>query len=58
MNWYMSLNIDQKINLKTLFPEILGTEFSSLGCLFSFQERIQMAYNKLKMEGFNIQERT
>ena len=54
MEWYKTLNIDQKVNLKELCPEILGVGFQELNPLFSFTERIEMLYNKLKFEGFEV----
>lgn len=42
------------INFKEYYHLITGISFESLGCLFSFRERVEMAYEKLKMEGFDI----
>ena len=54
MNWYKSLNIDQKIMLKELCYDITGIDFRELGLMFSFRERIEILYNKLVKEGFEI----
>jgi len=54
MKWYLSLNIHQRINAKTCFYLACGVEFEKLAFLFSLRERIEMLYNKLKLEGFNI----
>lgn len=54
MEWYKGLNIDQKINVKMLCPLILGVKFEELNFMFSFRERIEMIYNKLRKEGFQI----
>jgi hypothetical protein len=54
MKWYSTLTIDQKIMLKSLCNTILGVGFNELGPIFTFRERIEMLYNKLKMEGFQI----
>jgi hypothetical protein len=54
MEWYKTLNIHQKINLKELCKVIIGIDFSKLLLLFSFQEGINIIYNKLKLEGFDI----
>lgn len=54
MKWYLTLTIQQKINLKEIYKDITGIDFSSAGCLFSFKERIELVYQKLKNEGFQI----
>jgi hypothetical protein len=54
MEWYKTLNIHQKIYLKALCVDIIGFEFSDLDFMFSFCERINILYNKLKLEGFDI----
>lgn len=54
MKWYTTLTIDQKIMLKSLCKTIFGVGFDELGPLFTFKERIEMIYDKLKMEGFQI----
>jgi hypothetical protein len=54
MEWYKTLNIHQKINLKAMSELIIGVEFSKLAFLFSFREIIDIVYNKLRLEGFDI----
>ncbi len=54
MKWYKTLTVLQRINLKDLFPSIVGVDFQTLGNLFSFRERIEIVYQKMKMEGFQI----
>ena len=54
MEWYKTLNIHQKINLKGMSKLIIGVDFSDLAFMFSFRERIEILYNKLKLEGFDI----
>ena len=54
MKWYKTLSINQKINLKEFCPIILGIKFEDLGFMFSFKERINIIYNKLQNEGFEI----
>lgn len=54
MNWYKSLDLDQRINLKGLAKSIGGIQFEDLTLLFRLDECIYMLYNKLKQEGFNI----
>jgi hypothetical protein len=54
MDWYKTLSIHQKINAKNCFELATGIEFSALSLLFSYKERIDMLYNKLLIEGFNV----
>ena len=54
MEWYKGLNIDQKINVKVLCPLILGVKFEELSFMFSFREKIDMIYNRLRTEWFQI----
>jgi hypothetical protein len=52
--WYVPLSIDQKIMLKELCPLLVGLSFEELGHIFSFEERIEILYNKLQKEGFLV----
>jgi len=54
MEWYKKLTIIQKINFKEAYPLFMDVEFEKLASFFSFKERIEMGYNKLKMEGFDV----
>ena len=54
MEWYTSLDINTRINAKVCFELVTGTKFEDLAFLLSFRERIEIMYNKLKMEGFDI----
>lgn len=54
MKWYLTLTIDQKINLKELFVLITGIDWVMAGLLFSFTERISLVHEKLKIEGFPV----
>jgi hypothetical protein len=54
IKWYKSLNVHMRINVKTCFVLLTGVEFESLAFLFSYGERIEILYNKLKIEGFDI----
>lgn len=54
MNWYKTLDIQTKINAKECFSILFGAEFNQLSFLFTFRERMDMMYNKLKLEGFDI----
>lgn len=54
MEWYKTLTIWQKINLKECSDLIVGMSFTDMGLFFSFKERIDMLYDKLQKEGFDI----
>lgn len=54
MEWYNTLDIQQKINLKDYFKLICGYSFEDLGGLFSLSERIELIHQKLKLEGFTV----
>lgn len=54
MKWYLTLTIQQRISLKELYGQITGIDFIKAGLLFSFKERIELVYEKLKLEGFNV----
>lgn len=51
MDWYKSLDIHTRINMKECFDLLLGVSFTELGMLFSLRERLNIFYNKAKMEG-------
>lgn len=54
MEWYKTLDIDRRIALKVSCKMICGISFIDLGRLFTFSQRMDMMYNKLKLEGFDI----
>lgn len=54
MNWYKTLSIEQKINLKDLSQTICGIPFNSLISLFGFKQTINLLHQKLQMEGFQV----
>jgi len=54
MEWYLSLNINQRINAKDCYKLLFNINFGELAFLFSFEERIEIMYNKLKLEGFDV----
>lgn len=51
MNWYLTLDLHTRINAKGCFELLTGVKFESLGCLFSFRERMDILETKLKIEG-------
>lgn len=54
IEWYLKLDIHQKINLKEMFELLCGVEFEKLSSIFSFSERIKIVHDKLKIEGFEV----
>ena len=54
MEWYKTLDIQKKINTKDCFLLLFGFDFGVLSFMFSFKERIEMIYDKLKIEGFAV----
>ena len=54
MEWYKTLNIQTRINAKECFKLLCGVEFDKIGILLSFRQRIDLMYEKLKLEGFNV----
>ena len=54
MEWYKTLDINQKINLKDCCKMICGMTYSQLRLLFSMSEIIDLLHNKLKLEGFDV----
>lgn len=51
MKWYKTLDIDTKINMKGCFELLCGVKWESLSFMFSMRERIEIMFNKLKIEG-------
>lgn len=54
MEWYRTLDVNRKIAAKQCFILLCGVDFVKLGLLFSFRERMDLMYEKLKLEGFNV----
>lgn len=54
MRWYAGLDVHQKINLKELMVVLTGEEWCTLTLFLDFSERVTLAYDKLKMEGFDV----
>ena len=51
IEWYKSLTVHEKINIKECFKLACGIKFEELAFLFSFKERIKILHNKLTLEG-------
>ncbi len=54
MKWYKTLTIEQRIGLKEACPLICGAPFSFLTYLLGFRDTIEILYEKLKIEGFDV----
>jgi len=54
MDWYKTLTIEQRINLKELCPIICGAEFSGLVRVLGLRLTINTLHEKLKLEGFEV----
>lgn len=54
LSWYKSLTLNQKLALKELSVSICGMKWEDFTILFSPRERIDILYQKLKMEGFSV----
>lgn len=54
IEWYKTLDLNQRINLKECCILLTGIEYHDLTKLFSLREVIKLLYNKLKMEGFDV----
>lgn len=48
---YKTLTIHKKITVKETFVLLCGIRWEDLSFLFSIEERIEIYYNKLKLEG-------
>ena len=55
IEWYKSLDSHQKINLKDIFILLCGIGWSEISFIIPLRERIEISYNKLKMEGFDVE---
>jgi len=55
LDWYNKLKPEQQQNLKDETFELLtGMSYESLGIMFSHEELVKIAYDKLKIEGFDV----
>lgn len=50
MEWYKTLSIHQKINLKSICSMIVGIEFASMTMLFGLKDSINLIHQKLLIE--------
>ena len=54
MNWYKTLTIEQRINLKDLSETICGVRYDFLIRLFGMRQTIELLHQKLELEGFDV----
>lgn len=55
MTWFESLDEEQRTYLTGEgFEDLTGQSYESMGLLFSHEERVKIAYDKLKLEGFDV----
>jgi hypothetical protein len=55
MKWYLTLSINQRINLKANSVLITGIHFDLFVRLFGLKEAINLIYDKLIIEGYEIE---
>lgn len=54
MEWYKTLDIHMRINAKECFELLCGVKFENLAFIMSMKERLDLMYDKLKIEGFDV----
>lgn len=54
LQWYKSMTVDQRINLKESCIDIVGYSWEWLGLLFTMKEILILLRDKLIMEGFEL----
>ena len=54
MDWYKSLSIHQRINLKKIADIITGLTWAELGVFFTLADRIKIIHKSLINNGFEI----
>lgn len=52
--WYKKLSLHTRINAKECFKLLCGAEFSAINNILGPRLTIDVLYNKLKMEGFEV----
>jgi hypothetical protein len=54
LKWYKTLSLNQKLELKECAHLLTGMKWEHYTILFSPRQRIEILYNKLKLEGFDL----
>lgn len=51
MDWYKNLDINTRIELKSMFPQICGVGWSEISFILSLRDRIIVLHDKLRLQG-------
>ncbi len=54
VKWYKKLPIKQKIALKECVHMLTGMRWEDFTILFTPRERLEIIYDKLELEGFDV----
>lgn len=54
IEWYKKLSIEQKLALKECAVLLTGIKWEDYTILFTPRQRIEILYDKLKLEGFDV----
>ncbi len=54
MDWYKTLDMNQRINLKELTDIICGMPFTFMVKVFGLKEAIFHIHSKMRIEGFDV----
>jgi len=54
MEYYKTLTVNQRIQFKDCFILLCGVDFQKVGRILSLRQRIDIMYEKLKLEGFDV----
>jgi hypothetical protein len=54
VEWYKNLSLDQKLGLKECAHLLTGMRWEQFTILFSPRQRLEILYEKMKLEGFDV----
>ena len=54
IEWYKKLTLEQKLGLKECAVLLTGMKWEDYTILFTPRQRIEILYDKLKLEGFDV----
>lgn len=54
VEWYKTLSINQKLGLKEVAHLLCGMKWEQFTLLFTPRQRLNILYEKLKLEGFDV----
>jgi len=52
VEWFKSLDVNTRINAKSIFVLLTGVCFEDLNCLFTYTEKIEIMHQKLIIEEY------